>query len=166
EDCIGVCEPGEVGQCFELECRCLPDVRYGRTGQFSSMDMSVDGTVWVSGYNSSHGDLVVASTRDMGRIPNPLWQFVDGVPDGPVVLPPFAVRGGIKAEGEDVGLYTDIAAVSEELAMVSYFDATSGSLKFAANYEGQWQKHVIDAGDLNVDDTSASKIAGQYSSIS
>lgn len=166
EDCIGACEAGKIGQCFEQECRCLPDVSYGRIGQFSSMDLSVDGTVWVSGYASNHGDLVVANTREMGRIPNESWQFVDGVPEGPIVLPPFAVRGGIRAPGEDVGLYTDIAAVSADLAMVSYFDATSGSLKFAANYDGGWQKHVIDAGDLSADDTAASKIAGQYSSIS
>ncbi len=166
DDCLGTCEDGQVGQCFEGTCRCLPDVAYGRIGQFSSMDVSVDGTVWVSGYNSTHGDLVVARTRDMGRIPNPTWQFVDGVPDGPVVLPVNAVRGGIKAEGEDVGLYTDIAAVSADLAMVSYFDADNGSLKFTANYDGVWQNHVVDAGDLSADDTSVTKLAGQYSSIS
>ena len=166
EDCLGVCEIGEVGQCFENECRCLAEVKYGRIGQYSSMDVAPDGTVWVSGYNSTHGDLVVASTREMGRIPDTSWQFVDGVPEGPIVLPPFSTRGGIKAEGEDVGLYTDIAVNQNGIAMVSYFDASTGSLKFAANYGGVWQVHLVDQGDLSSDDTSVSKLAGQYSSIS
>jgi len=166
EECLGTCADGEIGQCLDGECRCLDDVKYGRIGQFSSMDMADDGTVWVSGYNSTYGDLVVASTRAMGRIPDTAWQFVDGVPEGPVVLPVFATRGGIKADGDDVGLYTDIAVNQEGVAMVSYFDATTGSLKFAANYGGVWQVHLVDQGDLTTDDTGVSKLAGQYSSIS
>tara|TARA_R110002096_G_scaffold436051_2_gene666340 strand:- start:88338 stop:92201 length:3864 start_codon:yes stop_codon:yes gene_type:complete len=166
EDCLGVCPEGEVGQCFEEACRCLPEVKYGRIGQYSSMDVAPDGQVWVSGYNSTHGDLVVASTYEMGRIPNAAWQFVDGVPSEPVVLPPFSIRGGVKAEGEDVGLYTDIAVNDQGIAMVSYFDASTGSLKFAANYGGVWQVHLVDQGDLSSDDATAGKLAGQYSSIS
>ena len=166
EDCLGVCPEGEVGQCFEEACRCLPEVKYGRIGQYSSMDVAPDGQVWVSGYNSTHGDLVVAGTYEMGRIPDAAWQFVDGVPSEPVVLPPFSIRGGVKAEGEDVGLYTDIAVNDQGIAMVSYFDASSGSLKFAANYGGVWQVHLVDQGDLSSDDATAGKLAGQYSSIS
>jgi hypothetical protein len=166
EDCIGLCEEGEIGQCLDGLCRCLSDVPYGPIGQYSSMDVAADGTVWVSAYNSEHGDLMVASTREMGRIPNETWQFIDGVPEGPVVLPPFSVRGGIKAEGEDVGQYTDLAIAPDGTVMISYFDASTGSLKFTANHGGEWHNHVVDAGDLSDDDANTSKLAGQYSSIS
>ncbi len=166
EDCVGLCEEGEIGQCFEDTCRCLNDLPYGRIGQFSAMDMAADGTVWVSAYASEYGDLVVAATKDMGRIPNTAWQYVDGVPEGPVVLPANGVRGGIKADGDDVGQYTDIAVTADGVAMVSYFDKTTGSLKFAANYDGEWHSHIVDVGDLSGDDITLNKLSGQYSAIS
>ncbi|MBL4637504.1 MAG: hypothetical protein JKY56_26845, partial [Kofleriaceae bacterium] len=166
EDCLGLCEEGEIGQCFEDTCRCLSDLPYGRIGQYSSMDVAASGSIWVSAYAAEYGDLVVANPAAIGRIPNSDWQYVDGVPDGPLVLPPGGVRGGIKADGNDVGQYTDIAVNADGVPMVSYFDATTGSLKFAALYDGEWHNHAVDVGDLSTDDILQSKIAGQYSAIS
>jgi hypothetical protein len=168
EECVDMCEPGEIGQCLDGMCRCLAEVPYGSIGQYSSMAVAVDGTVWVSAYNRSHGDLMIASTREMGRIPFETWQFIDGVPEGPIVLPETGIRGGIKAGGEDVGQYTDLAIAPDGTVMVSYFDASTGSLKFAANpaAAGEWHHHTVDAGDLSEDDANTTKISGQYSSIS
>ncbi len=164
ESCVDM--PGTVGLCLDGICECLPDVAYGSIGQYSAMAVALDGTVWVSAYNRKHGDLMVASTREMGRIPFETWEFIDGVPEGPVVLPEGSVRGGIKAEGDDVGQYTDLAIAADGTVMVSYFDASSGSLKFASNPGGEWSQHVIDAGDLSDDDANTTQIYGQYSSIS
>ena len=69
---------------------------------------SADGTIWVSAYAQSHGDLVVAQATG-GRIPDEAWEWVDGVPDGPVVVPDSKIRGGIDDDGPDVGMYTSIA---------------------------------------------------------
>lgn len=165
EDCAGVCEAGSVGQCFEDECRCLPDIPYGRIGQYSSMDLADNGSAWIAGYNSTHGDLVVALIEKPGPVPPDAWTFIDGVPDGPVVLP-TDVRGGIKAPGDDVGLYTDLEVGKDGTVYISYFDKSSGSLKLAANYGGTWESHVVEAGSLSEDDVSSSSVAGQYSSIS
>src|SRR5690606_42131431 len=64
-----------------------------------------------------------------GRIPAQDWQFVDGVPDGPVVVPDGEERGGVLDPGPDVGLYTDIAVASDGTVLVSYFDQDATSLK-------------------------------------
>lgn len=166
DDCLGFCEEGEIGQCFEDTCRCLNDLPYGRIGQFSALDVAADGQVWVSAYAAEYGDLVVANPASLGRIPNSDWQYVDGVPDGPRVLPESGVRSGIKAEGDEVGQYTDIAVDANGVPMVSYFDSTTGSLKFAALYDGEWHNHIVDVGDLSTDDITLTKVSGQYSAIS
>ena len=65
-----------------------------------------------------------------------------------------------------MGQYTDLAIAPDGTVMISYFDASSGSLKFAANHGGEWHQHIVDAGDLSDDDANTTKVSGQYSSIS
>ena len=84
-----------------------------------------DGTIWVSAYAQSHGDLVVAQATG-GRIPDEAWEWVDGVPDGPVVVPDSKIRGGIADDGPDVGMYTSIAVAPDGTPMVTYFDRDHG----------------------------------------
>lgn len=165
EDCAASCADGQVPLCLEGECLCENELRYGRIGQYSEMDISSDGTIWVSGYNSWYGDLMVASRREPGPIPDDAWQFIDGVPDGPVVLPGSSVRGGINDPGPDVGLYTDIAVQDDGTVLVSYFDKDTGSLKLATGSDGTWTQHVIEEGDPTLVD-GGFNIVGQYSSLS
>jgi MYXO-CTERM domain-containing protein len=163
EDCSGSCAEGQIPVCIDGTCACTDDVTWGRIGQYSEMDVEGD-TIWVSAYNSVHGDLMVASTTEGGRIPDEKWQFIDGVPDGPVVIPDSEVRGGIQDPGPNVGLYTDIAARSDGSVLVSYFDQDNASLKMATLQGGAWSNHVVDAGLAGGPD-STYEIVGQYSSI-
>ena len=168
DECTDDCEPGTVPICDDQQCRCDSDVQWGRIGQFSEMDVAADGTVWVSAYNAYHGDLMVAARSEDGRIPDDAWQFVDGVPDGPVLVPGSEVRGGINEAGPNVGLYTDIAAAADGSVAVSYFDQDTASLRFTANGGGAWAAHVIDEGVPPPEEPegAAYEIAGQYSAIS
>jgi MYXO-CTERM domain-containing protein len=162
EDCTGFCED-QIPICIDGTCACQSEVAWGRIGQYSEMDVAGD-TIWVSAYNAIHGDLMVASTTEGGRIPNESWTFVDGVPDGPVVIPGGTVRGGINDPGPDVGLYTDIAARTDGAVMVSYHDRDTASLKMAALRGGSWAIHVIDEGLAGGPDDTY-ELVGQYSSI-
>jgi MYXO-CTERM domain-containing protein len=162
DDCADQCEPGTVPICEDAECRCEGDVQWGRIGQFSEMAVGGDGTVFVSAYNSYHGDLMVAARSEDGRIPDESWQFVDGVPEGPVLVPGSDVRGGINEPGPNVGLYTDIAA-SGDGAVVSYHDADTASLRFTSNRSGAWVAHVVDEGAPGAE--GSYEIVGQYSAI-
>jgi hypothetical protein len=165
EDCAAGCAPGTVPICADDECSCENDIRWGTIGQYSDMDVSADGTAWVSAYNSYHGDLMVASTSESGRIPDEAWQFVDGVPDGPILVPDSTVRGGINEPGPDVGLYTDIAVAPDGAAMISFFDQDTGALRFSSNRSGAWLTHAVDDGVLSAGEGSSFEIAGQYSAI-
>ena len=166
QDCADQCAPNQIPLCANDSCLCLDDVQWGLIGEYSAMDQSNDGTTWVSGYNSNHGDLMVTSTTESGRIPNEAWEFVDGVPDGPVVIEDGDIRGGINAPGDDVGRYTDIAVTSSGTPMVSYFDATSGSLKFAMKTAGAWRTHVVQAGESTGDPERGDLVAGRYTALS
>ncbi len=165
EDCISQCEDGTIPICTEAgDCLCADDIPFGRVGQYSSMAVASGEVTWVSAYNSTHGDLMVAQWTGAGRIPDEEWTFVDGVPDGPVVIEGSDVRGGISDKGEDVGLYTDIAA-NGDIAHVSYFDRTTSSLKYATNQGGEWAHHIIEQGTPTNPEGSTFKTIGQYSSI-
>lgn len=166
DDCAGLCPDNQIPFCFDNKCVCADDVPYGRIGQYSDLDLSTNGTAWVSAYNSSHGDLMVAPHTGDGRIPNESWSFVDGVPDGPVVLPESDIRGGIFDKGPDVGKYTSIAvAPPNDTVMASYFDVDEASLKFASFDGTNWTTHVVDDGRAGGDPELGYEIVGQYSSI-
>jgi hypothetical protein len=166
-DCADECEAGQVPICADGECRCDDDVQWGRIGQYSEMAVAPDGAVWVSAYNSYHGDLMVAQATEPGRIPDEAWQFVDGVPDGPVLVPDSDVRGGINEAGPDVGLYTDIAVAADGAAAVSSFDQDTASLRFTSNRGGAWTSHAVDEGlPIASEKQAVYEIAGQYSAIS
>lgn len=165
EDCDDYCPDGTIGLCFDNQCLCQDDLSYGWMGQYSAMALSPSGSVWVSGYNSTYGDLAVARWTGEGRISDDTWKFVDGVPEGPVTVDRSTVRGGIEAAGEDVGKYTSIAVNALDEVMVSYFDQDKVSLKFAANFGGTWQIHTVDAGTVPTDPEIAFEVVGQYSSL-
>ncbi|MEZ4402438.1 MAG: hypothetical protein R3B06_20605 [Kofleriaceae bacterium] len=168
EDCDLACNAGEIPLCFDGQCICTDDVPWGRIGTHSDVAVAPNGDAVVSAYAQSHGDLVVARHPGGGRIPNEEWEFVDGVPDGPVALPNSTVRGGIFEPGPDVGLYTSVAVAADDTIVVSYYDRETGSLKVAVKPPGgTWASHVVQQGTgETVDPETGGEQAGLYTSIS
>ncbi len=165
EDCVIECPGTQIPFCLDNQCTCISDVPWGRIGPFSDVAVDANGDAWVSAYNESHGDLMVAMWETAGRIPNERWEFVDGVPDGPVAIEGGEVRGGVLAKGQDVGGYTSIAIAPDGTPVVTYFDYDDGALKYAARYGGEWQIHVIDDGTGEIDPELGGEIAGWYSAL-
>ncbi len=166
EDCELDCPEGEIPLCFDNECICTDDVPYGRIGPHSDVAVAPNGDSVVSAYAANHGDLVVARTSATGRLPDEAWEFVDGVPDGPIALPNSTVRGGVFEPGPDVGLYTSVAVTASDTIMVSYFDRETNSLKFAMKPAGgAWSSHVVKAGTAEVNPETGGEWAGIYTSI-
>ncbi len=148
-DCRLPCPQGQLPFCSDNACVCSDDIPPGRIGPYSDVAVAPDGTIWVSAYAQSHGDLVVAQATG-GPIPDEAWEWVDGVPAGPVVVPNAKIRGGIGDDGPDVGMYTSIAVGPDGAPMVSYFDRDTASLKFAQKINGTWQTHIVDMGTDNM----------------
>jgi MYXO-CTERM domain-containing protein len=158
------CPAGQLPFCIDNQCVCSDDIPPGRIGPYSDVAVTPGGEIWVSAYASSHGDLVVAKATG-GRIPDEAWEWVDGVPDGPVVVPDSKIRNGIADEGPDVGMYTSIAVAPDGTPMVSYFDRDTGSLKFAARVGGTWQTSVVDTGTGQIDPGTGGTLVGMYTSL-
>lgn len=157
-DCAG----GSLAFCVDQMCQCANDIPVGRLGPYSDVAAGPDGAIWVSAYAQTYGDLVVAKVSGAGRIDDAVWEWVDGVPAGPVVVPGASVRGGISDHGTDVGMYTSIAVAPDGTPMVSYFDRDTASLKLAQKVGGTWQTHVVDAGTGAGD---KSRLIGMYTSL-
>lgn len=165
------CPEGEIAFCIDGTCVCSDDIVIGKLGAYSDVATGPDSSTWVSAYHNQYGDLVVARAPDTGgRIPDTAWEWVDGVPDGPVIVPQSAFRGGIAAKGDDVGMYTSIVVSPDSTPQVTYFDRDSGSLKFAErSADGVWTNHVIEAGtgDLgNGEIGNTGALIGMYTSLS
>jgi hypothetical protein len=161
-DCTMPCPSNQLPFCVDNTCVCSDDIPPGRIGPYSDVAVGPDGAIWVSAYAQSHGDLVVARAT-AGRIPDEAWEWVDGVPAGPVVIPGAKIRGGIADDGPDVGMYTSIAVGPDGAPMVSYFDRETASLKLAQKVNGVWQSHVVDPGTGTLGDTG--KLVGMYTSL-
>jgi hypothetical protein len=156
------CPKGQLPFCISGECVCSDDIPAGRVGPYSDVATGADGSIWVSAYAETYGDLVVAKVEP-GRVPVESWEWVDGVPDGPVIVPDSQIRRGIDAYGADVGMYTSIAVNSSGVPMVTYFDRDSGSLKFAAKVNDAWQIHTVQTG-TGIDPGSGAQV-GMYTSL-
>lgn len=163
------CPSGEIAFCLDGTCACSDDILMGKLGAYSDVATGADGSIWVSAYHNQYGDLVVARTEG-GRIPDTAWEWVDGVPDGPVIVPQSLYRRGIAEKGEDVGMYTSIVVQADGTPQVTYFDRDTGSLRFAERgADGVWVKHVIQAGtgDLGGGEIGESGAQiGMYTSLS
>ncbi len=130
------------------ECSCveLDPLPEGDIGRFQ--DATVVGErVVVSAYNETYGDLMVGV---LGQGDAFTWEFVDGVPEGaPVTGKLDGPRGGVGARGDNVGLYTSIAADPEGNLHVTYRDETNKDLKYAfgeaAGQGWSWSVFTIDA---------------------
>jgi MYXO-CTERM domain-containing protein len=157
------CARGELPYCIDNTCVCSDDIPAGRVGPYSDVAAGKDGSIWVSAYAQSHGDLVVARV-DPGRVLPEQWEWVDGVPDGPVVVPDSKIRGGIEASGADVGMYTSIAVNGNGEPSVTYFDRDTGSLRFAQKIGDVWHKHTIQTG-TGMTLGESGELIGMYTSL-
>jgi hypothetical protein len=119
------------------------DDRLRRThvpGRFG--DIAADGNrAIVAAYEQQYGDLVVAEVGGDQLYFTP----IDGVPDGPVEGAPTDYRGGVKAEGPDVGAWTS-AVLVKGAGRIAYQDRSAGALKMAIEGDGTWLNHVVDGG--------------------
>lgn len=156
------CPDGQVAFCIDNQCICSDDIPPGTVGPYSDVAVGPDGSTWVSAYAQSYGDLVVARVEP-GRVPSEAWEWVDGVPDGPVVVENAKHRGGIAENGEDAGMYTSIAVAPDGTPMVTYFERETGSLRFAVKRADGWHKHVIEQGTTELGQSGA--LVGMYTSI-
>jgi hypothetical protein len=149
---VGFCNPGGA-------CSCQDELPIGLIGTYASMALTPTGTVFLSAYNATYGDLMVTEVNAAGKIDNDAWTFVDGVPAGPVFVKGSHVRGGIQEPGDDVGWYTSTASTPTGEPVVSYYDATHASLRFAQRIGGVWSSHTVDAG------VPMAKDIGKYTAI-
>jgi MYXO-CTERM domain-containing protein len=164
DDCTD-CPKGQLPFCIDNTCVCSDDIPAGRIGPYSDVGVNAAGTTWVSAYAQSHGDLVVAQAMG-GRIPDEAWEWVDGVPDGPVSVPGSMIRGGVEDDGPDVGMYTSIAVAADGTVFVSYYDVDRGALKLAVRgLDGTWTKTDVEVAPTPIDQGSATNSVGMYTSM-
>lgn len=176
--CDQVCGPSEMlvysdpdamlfAMCCEVTCECktLPPLTPGVWGRYSDLAVASD-ALYVSAYDATYGDLVVARlNRLLGSVE---WlHHVDGMPEtGTVVADPNGPRGGIVDPGPDVGHYTSLALAPDGSPRTVYYDMEAQNLKYAAYNPaaGTWQVHVVDsnAGDPAAEDAGD---VGRYPSL-
>jgi hypothetical protein len=142
DDCRGLaCDPGQYAVCVNNACMCKRDQPIGDIGRFSAM--ALRGPIaYVCAYNNDYQDLMVGHQTDTSVITE--WEFVDGVPSEAPDNPLSHVRGGITDKGDDVGKYCSIAMTSYGDPVISYYDTTHNSLKFASFGAIRWHTHTVD----------------------
>jgi hypothetical protein len=152
-------------QCCAVTCECLtlPPLLPGLWGRYSAIAIGGD-RAFVSAYDSTYGDLVVADF-DAASTNLVSLEYVDGVPSGgTVVADPNGPRGGRNGPGPNVGEHTSIALQDGE-PRVAYYDLEAGSLKYAA-WDAQtraWAISLIDDGRY-AGGTSSGDV-GRYTSL-
>ncbi len=149
---------GATCERVDVACDCveLDPLDPGFVGRF--VDLTVhDRTAWISAYAEDYGDLVVARYDEVAGW---VWQWVDGVPEGEIEGAPSGPRGGVEADGPDVGQYTSIAAAADGALHIAYRDVDNAALKYAhgaprGDGTHDWTTITVDADD-----------AGRWASLS
>lgn len=120
----------------------VPGLKTGAIGRY--LDMAAEGDRVVAvGYEDKYGDLVLSDLSSSGKLH---FKPVDGVPAGAAVVDnPDGYRGGVAAEGENVGAYASVALIDGK-AHAAYQHLDDGTLLYGS--EGAtWERHVVDAAD-------------------
>lgn len=131
-------------QCCAVTCQCetLPALNPGAWGRFADLTATDAGAV-VSAYDSTYGDLVVATHGNLSGALDSI-EYVDGVPpNGTVVADPQGPRGGIEEIGGNVGQHTSVAT-SDGVTYVAYYDVDNQSLKLAHGSAGDFETLTVD----------------------
>ena len=163
-DCT-MCPEGQIPFCIDNTCVCSTDIPAGKVGPYSDIGVNASGDMWVSAYAQSHGDLVVAHATG-GRIPDSAWEWVDGIPAGPVTVPGSTIRGGVEDAGTNVGMYTSIAVAADSTVYVSYFDVDRGALRLAIRgVDGTWATTDVELATGAGDVGTSTNAVGMYTSL-
>ena len=130
---------------------------HGILGQYSAL-AAVKGTLLLSAYERQYGDLVyvTASTTSLTSLNK---EIVDGVPTEAPTHDPKSWRGGVSGSGDDVGLFTDIAAATTGEPNISYHDNTNRQLKYAVRQSSGWKVHVVEK------PKTTKEVVGLYTSL-
>ncbi len=143
-----------------VDCTCepMPALPDAFAGRFSALALGNDGVPVISAFygllqdasGDAYGDLVYGVAASAAADAYVDWTILDGVPTDAICAGAAAgPRAGIAEPGEEVGFDTDIVVDADTgLARISYFDATNGVLKFAAETDTGWEIHVVDADGL------------------
>ncbi|MFO0588538.1 MAG: hypothetical protein U0441_38825 [Polyangiaceae bacterium] len=132
-------------------CDTCDTLKPGLAGEYSSAAV-VDGAIWVAGYMekaiSEKGDAYQYGDLGVGKWNGQSvdWTFVDGVPEqevDPKQFDPDGFRGGVTDPGDDVGLWTSIAANDKGTLGVAYYDRTNRALKFALQDGAGWKVNTV-----------------------
>ncbi|MEZ4307660.1 MAG: hypothetical protein R3F14_06395 [Polyangiaceae bacterium] len=142
---------GSGGGSTGPDCPSCDEIKAGLAGSYSSV-VVVGDTLWVAGYVekslSKNGDLFNWGDLAVGKYNGSTidWELVDGVPDEEVDPEAYDIagfRGGVTEPGDDVGLWTSIAAQSDGTLGVAYYDRTHRSLKFAQQKGDGWSISTV-----------------------
>ena len=132
-------------------CESCDKLSPGLAGEYSSA-VVVGDTMWVAGYVeksvSEKGDNFAWGDLAVGKVVGDVvaWELVDGVPEQDVDPTEYDVngwRGGVTDPGDDVGLWTSIAAKDDGTIGVAYYDRTHRSLKFAQQNGTDWSVQTV-----------------------
>ena len=156
DDCAGVsCPDNEIPLCMGGQCECVNDIPWGIPGPYASFTV-IGQLAWVGSYNTTYGDLMVTtiipSENEPARIRPEDWYFVDGVPEGPVVLPTSEVRGGINAKGTDVGSYTAVAKLTTGTPIIAHHNRTTGAVRISYTLDATGVMDMITWNHYDLDD--------------
>ena len=122
-----------------------------------------DGTIYLSAYDSTTGDLAFTSVGfDDAPSAKLVWLPVDGLPTGAAMKKSKdAYRGGFEAPGDDVGKFTALALSQNGTPVIAYQDVTNGAVKIAAQPDPQksaWQIATLST-------PAEGKLAGSFISM-
>lgn len=145
DDCRAIpCDTGEIAACVDGACGCSNDILIGDIGRYQSMALRGP-TAYICAYNNTYGDLMLGNVTPHDVVKN--WTFVDGVPEDVSPDNPLSkVRGGVTDKGDDVGRYCSVNVTREGDPVISYYDGTNGTLKFASFGAVRWHTTTIDKG--------------------
>lgn len=131
---------------------CQPGELEPTLGAWSSVARSTR-TV-ITTYDAKYGDAVLVELAGGTQTK----KVIDGVPNEPPTHDPSGYRGGVEAEGADVGAWTSVALAGDS-ARVAYQDRERGALRFAVEgASGSFSAHDVDAPIGGV-------VAGAYASL-
>jgi hypothetical protein len=112
-------------------------------GRYSD-SVALAGTIHVSAFDDTTGDLAYAEI-DETKLDAPIvWQWVDGVPTDSPADNSSGYRKGISDVGDIVGLYTSIALGSDGNPRIAYYDETNNQLKLAIGSQRVFTTSVVE----------------------
>lgn len=165
DDCASLsCPEGELPFCdyddwasVEAgECVCSEAVPMRNYGTWLRTMPLNDGQLVALAYHETYGDLIFGTLQSDDTFE---WDFIDGVPSGPVVGPSSGTRAGIRAAGDTAGRYvsavvedTDAGQVIHAAYQYESKDEGTFSLRYARGVHGAsgWSWSTVDIDDLDV----------------